>query len=65
MLVAVLVGSDISLERSDHERRARDEVVERVHHVPGQGERTGILVEPDRVGMEAIAGLVETGALRS
>jgi NADPH:quinone reductase-like Zn-dependent oxidoreductase len=25
---------------------------------------TGILVEPDRVGMEAIAGLVETGALR-
>ncbi len=25
---------------------------------------TGILVEPDRAGMEAIAGLVETGALR-
>jgi len=26
---------------------------------------TGILVEPDRVGMEAIAGLVATGALRA
>jgi NADPH:quinone reductase-like Zn-dependent oxidoreductase len=26
---------------------------------------TGILVEPDRVGMEALAGLVETGALRA
>jgi NADPH:quinone reductase-like Zn-dependent oxidoreductase len=25
---------------------------------------TGILVEPDRAGLEAIAGLVESGALR-
>jgi NADPH:quinone reductase-like Zn-dependent oxidoreductase len=39
--------------------------LEPLHELAGDRVRvTGILVEPDRAGMEAIAGLVETGELR-
>ena len=39
--------------------------IEPLHELAGDRVRvTGILVEPDRTGMEAIAGLVESGALR-
>ena len=39
--------------------------IEQLHELAGDRVRvTGILVEPDRVGMEALAGLVAAGALR-